>query len=180
MKSALSSGQHPHLPSSIPSIRWEDVIASALLLLLIAAFFWRTLSGDVFQPADGGDLASFLYPTYRFAAASLAHGELPLWNPTLYGGAPFIADIQAGFLYLPNVLLFLLNPNFGYEWMQWLAIGHLLGNDDLAGDLAELEIVKLVTVKGRLCTRPGAAAYGRSGPGLGPNQSRHAAGGRRG
>ncbi len=104
---------------------WLDTLSALLLALLTVAFFWRTLSGDVFQPADGGDLVSFLYPTYRFAAATLANGELPLWNPTLYGGAPFIADIQAGFLYPPNLLLFLLNPDFGYGWMQWLSIGHL-------------------------------------------------------
>jgi len=113
----------PHSAFRIP--HWKDFAAALLLALLTAAFFWRTLSGDVYQPADGGDLVSFLYPTYRFAAATLAQGHLPLWNPTLYGGAPFIADIQAGFLYPPNLLLFLLKPDFGYGWMQWLAVGHL-------------------------------------------------------
>ena len=102
-----------------------DVLAGGVLFLLTAGFFWRTITGDVYQPADGGDLVSFLFPTYRFAASRLAQGELPLWNPHLYGGAPFIADIQAGFLYLPNLLLFLLNPQFPYTALQWLAIGHL-------------------------------------------------------
>jgi hypothetical protein len=104
---------------------WKDVGAGGLLALFVVAFFWRTIVGDVFQPADGGDLVSFLYPTYRFAAHTLATGSLPLWNPTLYGGAPFISDIQAGFLYPPNLILFLLNPEFPYTWMQWLAMGHL-------------------------------------------------------
>ncbi|MFN8441586.1 MAG: hypothetical protein U0175_12480 [Caldilineaceae bacterium] len=103
----------------------SDLAASLLLLLLTLAFFWRTLSGDVYQPADGGDLVSLLFPTYRFAADSLSQGVIPLWNPHIRGGAPFIADIQAGFLYLPNLLLFLLNPRFDYKWLQWLAIGHL-------------------------------------------------------
>ena len=115
----------PHTQYAIRNRLWLDLSAALLLALLILAFFWRTLSGDVYQPADGGDLVSFLFPTYRFAAAALADGHLPLWNPTLYGGAPFIADIQAGFLYPPNLLLFLLNPDFDYPWMQWLAIGHL-------------------------------------------------------
>lgn len=104
---------------------WKDVLAGGLLWLLVYGFFWRTLTGDVHQPADGGDLASFLYPTYRFAAAELAQGRLPLWNPTLYGGAPFIGDIQAGFLYLPNLLLFLVAPAFPYPVMQGLVAGHL-------------------------------------------------------
>ncbi len=103
---------------------WRDLAAGGVLFLLTVGFFWRTLAGDVFQPADGGDLVSFLFPTYRFAASELAQGRLPLWNPTLYAGAPFIGDIQAGFLYLPNLLLFLAAPEFPYTTMQWLAILH--------------------------------------------------------
>ncbi len=102
-----------------------DALAGGLLALLTAGFFWRTLSGDVYQPADGGDLVSFLFPTYRFAAGEVSRGVLPLWNPTLYSGAPFIGDIQAGFLYPINLLLFWLWPDFSYVTLQWLAIGHL-------------------------------------------------------
>ena len=104
---------------------WQDVLAGGLLWLLVFGFFWRTLSGAAYQPADGGDLVSFLFPTYRFAAAELAQGRLPLWNPTLYGGAPFIGDIQAGFLYLPNLALFLIKPDFPYTTLQGLAVGHV-------------------------------------------------------
>ncbi len=104
--------------------RWDLLFASGLGGMVLA-FFWRTVSNDVYQPADGGDLVSFLFPTYRFAAGALSQGRLPLWNPHLYGGAPFIGDIQAGFLYPPNLLLFLLRPSFEYRWMQWLSIGHL-------------------------------------------------------
>jgi hypothetical protein len=105
--------------------RTRDILAGGGLVLLTAGFFWRTLTGDVYQPADGGDLVSFLYPTYRFAAATLASGELPLWNPHLYGGAPFIGDIQAGFLYPPNLLLFWLWPDFPYRALQILSIAHI-------------------------------------------------------
>lgn len=103
----------------------RDLLAGGLLFLLTLGFFWRTLSGDVYQPADGGDLVSFLFPTYRFAAEQIRQWTLPLWNPHLYGGAPFISDIQAGFLYPPNLLLFFFNPQFEYPVLQGLAIGHL-------------------------------------------------------
>ncbi len=102
-----------------------DVAAGGVLGLLTLGFFWRVGTGEVFLPGDGGDLVSFLYPTYRYAAAQLHQWSLPLWNPTLYGGAPFIGDIQAGFLYLPNLLLFLFQPDFDYKWMQWLVMGHI-------------------------------------------------------
>ncbi|HHW84640.1 MAG TPA: YfhO family protein [Chloroflexi bacterium] len=104
---------------------WRDVLAGGALWLLVYGFFWRTLSGAAFQPADGGDLVSFLFPTYRFAAGELSQGRLPLWNPTLYAGAPFVGDIQAGFLYPPHLLLFLTNPSFPYTMLQALAVGHL-------------------------------------------------------
>ncbi len=103
----------------------KDVLAAGLLALACIGYFWRVLFGDSFMPADGGDLISFLWPTYRFAAESLAAGQWPLWNPQLYSGAPHVADIQAGFLYPPNLLLFLTQPDFGALAMQGMSILHL-------------------------------------------------------
>lgn len=101
--------------------------AAALLLLALATLgcFWRVAAGQNWIPADGGDLVSFLFPTYRFAAASLAAGAWPLWNPHLYGGAPHVGDIQAGFLYPPNLVLFLLQPDFPYATLQWFSMAHI-------------------------------------------------------
>jgi hypothetical protein len=100
--------------------------ACVILLLATLGFFWRILfTPDAWKPAGGGDLVSFLYPTYRFAAASLRAGSLPLWNPHLYGGAPFLADMQSGVFYLPNLLLFFLAPGFGYKAMEWLSVFHV-------------------------------------------------------
>jgi hypothetical protein len=103
----------------------RDVVGLGLLVLAALGFFWRVVVGQNWMPADGGDLVSFLFPTYRFAAAALHQGSWPLWNPALYGGAPHIGDIQAGFLYPPNLLLFLLKPDFPYVALQWLSIGHI-------------------------------------------------------
>jgi hypothetical protein len=114
-----------HRQDETATPRHLDLLAGGALVVATLSFFWRTISGDVYQPADGGDLVSFLYPTYRFAAGEITNGTLPLWNPTLYAGAPFISDIQAGFLYLPNIVLFLWQPDFAYETMQWFALGHV-------------------------------------------------------
>jgi hypothetical protein len=103
----------------------QDIAALALLALATAGFFWRVLSGQNWMPADGGDLVSFLFPSYRFAAASLQQGALPLWNTHLYGGTPHAGDIQSGVLYPPNVLLFLTNPGFAYTSLQSLSILHI-------------------------------------------------------
>jgi hypothetical protein len=99
---------------------------ACVLLLASLGFFWRILfTPDAWKPAGGGDLVSFLFPTYRFAAASLRAGHLPLWNPHLYAGAPFLADMQTGLFYPPNLLLSLLFPDFPYKALEWMAVLHV-------------------------------------------------------
>ncbi len=103
----------------------RDVLALAVLALATLGFFWRILfTAEAWMPAGGGDLASFLYPTYSFAARSLKRGVIPLWNPYLYGGAPFAADIQSGLFYPVNLLFFLLTPELTYRTMELMAVFH--------------------------------------------------------
>lgn len=103
----------------------EVIAASGLLALITVGFFWQILLTDqAWMPAGGGDLAPFLYPNYRFAAEQLQQGVIPLWNPHLYSGTPFAADIQSGLFYPINLLVFLLVPNLTYEWLEYLAIFH--------------------------------------------------------
>lgn len=103
----------------------EFIIAAILLALATLGFFWQILfTPATWQPAGGGDLAPFLYPNYYFAAQSLRQGIIPLWNPHLYSGTPFAADIQSGLFYPVNLLIFLLVPHLTYEWLEYLAIFH--------------------------------------------------------
>ena len=112
------------IPKVRPAIR--DLGAAAVLLLATLGFFWRILfTPDAWKPAGGGDLVSFLFPIYRYAAANLSSGTLPLWDPHLYGGAPFLADMQTGLFYPLNQILFLLAPNFPYKALEWLAVVHV-------------------------------------------------------
>ena len=66
------------------------------------------------ERTGGGDLASFLYPVYSFAARTYQSGTVPLWNPHLYAGSPFAADMQSGVFYPINVAAFLLARPFTY------------------------------------------------------------------
>jgi hypothetical protein len=103
----------------------RDVLALGIIALATLGFFWQLFfTNDTWMPAGGGDLVSFLYPLYHFAARSLRHGIIPLWNPHLYGGAPFVADNQSGFFYPVNLLFFLLFPEVTYSTMELLAVFH--------------------------------------------------------
>mgnify|MGYP001117858837 CR=1 FL=1 len=105
--------------------RAPDVGALLIVALLTLLFFRPVLLEGAWLPAGGGDNVSFIFPMYRFIAGSLAQGELPLWNPYQYAGYPLIADNQAGIFYPPNLLLFLLNPNFSYAAIEALVMFHI-------------------------------------------------------
>ncbi len=100
--------------------RRADLAAIALLLALPLVLFWRTLSGTMV--VAGYDLILYSYP-YRVATArAVTHGQFPFWNPDLFGGVPFLANIQAAVLY-PFNLLFIW-PG-GPQLLSWSIIVHL-------------------------------------------------------
>ncbi len=102
----------------------RDVLALGAIALATVGFFWPILFTETWMPSGGGDLVSFLYPNYRFAAQSLRRGIIPLWNPHLYSGAPFAADNQSGLFYPINLLFFLLTPELTYQTMELMAVFH--------------------------------------------------------
>ena len=103
----------------------RDWLALGALAAATLGFFWRQVFTDkAWTPAGGGDLASFIYPMLQFTARHLKAGELPLWNPYLYGGAPFAADIQAMILYPVNWLFMLPSGEVTYRLVEYLSFFH--------------------------------------------------------
>jgi hypothetical protein len=102
---------------------------------------WLTVAAafDVDRPQNAliTDLVIQNYPWKQFIRESLSQGELPLWNPHLFAGMPFLATGQnAG--YYPFSIFFLLLPlSQAYGWYTisqlWLAgvlayfLGRVLG-----------------------------------------------------
>lgn len=103
---------------------WRDLVAVGIIGAATAGFFWRVLFGNAWMPAGGGDLANFLYPTYRFAAEWWRHSVIPLWNPYLFAGQPFFGDIQSALFYPVNLLTFFLSSPFTFRDMEYLSILH--------------------------------------------------------
>ena len=103
----------------------REVAALGIGLALVGGFFWRPLfNGGYSMPNGGGDLVSFFYPIHVWAAQRLHAGELPLWNPNLFSGMPFAADIQSGVFYPVNWLFWLLGYPITYEKVEALALVH--------------------------------------------------------
>jgi hypothetical protein len=105
--------------------RTRDLICLGLLALAVAAFFWPLIFTRAWMPRGGGDLVSFLWPMYRFAARSLRSGTVPLWNPHLYSGAPFVADNQSGVFYPVNLVTFAVVGPPSYQVMEGLVALHI-------------------------------------------------------
>ena len=104
---------------------YSNTIGISIILLVTIIFFWPViLGGNWHIPQAGGDLESFIWPTYRFAAKSIHSGTLPLWNPYLYSGSPYASDNQSGLFYPPNLLLALF-PDVSYRAIEWLVILHV-------------------------------------------------------
>src|SRR6185503_14520231 len=99
-----------------------DLLAALSFLLLPLLLFWPVTLGDrtlipadnlfFFQPWASArdqfdaappetphndlplDLLLENYPWKRFIVNAIHQGDLPLWNPYLFGGAPFLASGQ--------------------------------------------------------------------------------------
>ena len=71
--------------------------AATVLAIFVLLLFYRLLFTD--RVLASGDILHYFYPYRDFAAASLRAGDIPLWNPYIFMGAPFLANPQAASLY---------------------------------------------------------------------------------
>ncbi len=123
MSCAASHSARLHALRAAQDARTDTTYVGYIGLATIG-FFWRVLFAGAFVPAGGGDMAAILYPIYHFAQENLRQGIIPLWNPHLYAGIPFVGHIQSGPFYPPNLLLFLLTPEVTYRSLEYLLIAH--------------------------------------------------------
>ena len=97
-----------------------------MLLLVLCMFGDALFTSRALVLSDGqNDLASQFVYWRAFAAHQLRHGHMPLWNPHVFCGTPFLGWTQAGVLYPPNwldvVLPLPLSINLGIALHVFLA-----------------------------------------------------------
>jgi hypothetical protein len=93
-----------------------------LIIALSGLFYWR-----LFTPTDADalsftdiDVTTIFTPWTSYAVERFHDGELPLWNPYMYAGTPFMADPQSAVFY----------P------VRWLTVGALALDADITnGDV---------------------------------------------
>ena len=62
----------------------------------------------------GVDWLQLHLPAREYMAAALLSGRLPLWNPHVALGRPFLADIETAVFYPPNLVHLVLTPRAAY------------------------------------------------------------------
>ncbi|MBI2303732.1 MAG: YfhO family protein [Chloroflexi bacterium] len=88
----------------------KEFLAFFIFLALVLAFYWKQVFAG--QILVSYDLLTYAYPRLAYAADALRQGHLPLWNPYLFMGVPFLADIQTGVFYPFNLLGLFLDPPY--------------------------------------------------------------------
>ncbi len=93
-----------------------------ICIFLIGCFFFIH-SADFAYPVRGiySDISVTHYPNAVFIRNSIAqYGQIPLWNPSILGGYPFISDPLSGLFYIPLWLALFLPLPFAFNFLIFL------------------------------------------------------------
>jgi len=98
-----------------------------ILLIEVLFFYRQVLFYDGF--VIPWDLRYFHLPHASFIAECFRNGELPLWDPYMYCGRPFSANIQAQLFYPPLALAILISNWAGganlLYFLEWEVVLHV-------------------------------------------------------
>lgn len=71
--------------------------AACYLALFVSLLYYPLLFTN--RVLASGDILLYFYPYRDYAATALRSGAIPLWNPYIFMGVPFLANPQAAVLY---------------------------------------------------------------------------------
>lgn len=99
------------------------IAPSIYLILTLLVFNSALIDPTIIVASDfGGDLPAQFLPWRKFGFDELRHGNLALWNPHIYGGAPYFGGFQSALLYPPNWLHLILPVGLAINWINALHV----------------------------------------------------------
>jgi hypothetical protein len=96
----------------------STIVSIALLLMVALAMFVDVLfaGGTRVIGHPAGDLFLQYFAWREFGFRELAKGNLALWNPHIFSGAPYFGGMQGALLYPPNWLFLILPTPAAINW----------------------------------------------------------------
>lgn len=94
-----------------------------VLILLITLIFFNKLfltTGKMLLPGD--ILGSAYFPKFFFSSFVNAYHHLPLWNPYMFSGMPFLADPSSSMFYPLNLLFLIIPIGYAFSYLFVLDI----------------------------------------------------------
>ena len=85
----------------------NHLISILILILLAVAVYYPFLIQNK-RLLIQGDMPSMWLPFKQFVLMSFHKGDVPLWNPYIFCGYPFLAAGQAGIFYPPDLMFFII------------------------------------------------------------------------
>jgi hypothetical protein len=115
--SAVQS-EPPDRAASAPPTRREHLIALGAIAVLVFAMFADLLltGGSRAFGNQGTDLFSQFVSWREFGFGELVKGNLALWNPYVFAGAPYFGGAQAALLYPVNFLSLVMPVVVSINW----------------------------------------------------------------
>lgn len=126
------------------------VIAGPALIIVAVLFAMRGFAFGSALTHQHPDILTMWLPRFCFLGDNLAAGHVPLWNPFQFTGAPYVADAQSGWLYLPPSVLFTVLPNCGDALRLFIVFNPLLAGLGLYWFLRKEELHRAAATAGGL------------------------------
>lgn len=105
--------------------RHPTLSVATLYLILGLIFFARVLLPPAGQVIAGHDMVGNYYIYWEVVRDALRGGRLPLWEPAIFGGFPFLAQPQGNTFYPPNWINLIVPVRVGVSlttlFHVWLA-----------------------------------------------------------
>src|SRR6476646_1855041 len=109
-------------PPRLHRIDWRRAIIAPIvfgvLTLIVFGNVLFTADAARVSAAPGTDVALQFIAWRDFGFTQLAHGNLPLWNPHIFGGTPYFAGFQSALLYPPNWLHLVMPLGRAINWIN--------------------------------------------------------------
>jgi len=90
------------------------ILIVGLLLSITALYFFPVVFTN--QTFASRDIYAFFYPRQFFASECIKSGILPLWNPHLASGVPFLANLQSSIFYPLSLVYYVLPFQIGFKY----------------------------------------------------------------